>query len=714
MASPTGRGLSLPLDAGAAVWRIFGQGAAPRAKRLTYEQIEPVIREHVPSGDQDRAFTTVRSWFELGGPTPSLKRECRELVADLILDGVGPRRSDTAVWAIGSIEPHLSVDRIRRQWSSGDIESFIAAAIRALNGTSRTRPRTSGASADVDHEDESGFPRAVLQSGLVGAFARLDEEGLESLNEGLSPTIRNLIELAVELSPDSFVFVVAGLQAPAMQLKAARHRGSLRAWEDGTPLSWITDRSCDAAIALAILQTLKVVRTIDETGTAPVSAASPERLPNSHPTPESEGFGDAAQDLLLRLVERLGSLAPPVCLRWIRELLTHAPRTLPATSDGEKPLPLLRLEEECTKLTAGLFLKRWSADLLSQFRSELRPARHGSWVRHRAAVAWEVRKVSPERSAELAQIILDEHRRPVAEPHPARYVPGDWGDWNHRDWLEGLGTALALFREDLDLPAWVTTECRSLPLSVWDAEADLDAFAAAEQTVQYWFLVALLAVSRRAELHQPIPPSAVRALAEALWEHCRFCQQHLDSHPEASFAAELAARYAMEFGDADDQWILDQVQSTGVGPRALWALLEEPRGRSRQPLAAKPDYDEVIVGELTRVAFDRFRDGGQFDLENLEFWGRLWLTLGAVDQAERTAIAIAGFPLRATDRKLRILALKLYCLVVRHRKPSRRVDPNVARFYNQLWPVSSGTPSGERTDRLEIDEALTGSGLLRP
>ena len=105
MASPTGRGLLLSPEAGTAVWRIFGQGAAPRAKRLTYEQIEPVIREHVPSGDQHRAFTTVRGWFELGGPTPSLKPECRELVADLILDGVGPRRSDPAVWAIGSIEP---------------------------------------------------------------------------------------------------------------------------------------------------------------------------------------------------------------------------------------------------------------------------------------------------------------------------------------------------------------------------------------------------------------------------------------------------------------------------------------------------------------------------------------------------------------------------------------------------------------------------------
>ena len=229
MASPTGRGLSLSPEARAAVWRIFGQGAAPREKRLAYEQIEPVIREHVPSGDRDRAVTTVRSWFELGGPTPSLIPECSGLVADLILDGVGPRRSDPAVWAIASIDPPLSVDRISRQWSSGEIESFIAAAIRALNGVSRT----SGASAEVDHEDESGFPRAVLRSGLVGAFARLDEESLESPHAGLFPSISNLIELAVELSPDPFVFVVVELQAPAMQLKAAPPPGlpeSLGEW----------------------------------------------------------------------------------------------------------------------------------------------------------------------------------------------------------------------------------------------------------------------------------------------------------------------------------------------------------------------------------------------------------------------------------------------------------------------------------------------------
>ena len=702
MAGPTERGRSLSPEAGAAVWRIFGQGAVPGAKRSTYEQVESVIREQVPPGDQGRAIATARSWFESGGSARSLKPDCAELIADLIFEGVGPRRSDTALWAIGSIAPHLAAERIRRHWSSGEVQSFIDAAIQALNGVSAPPARSSRASREVDDADESGFPGVTLGKGVVEAFARLEEQSLGSANEGLHPTVGNLIELMVELSPERFEFVLEGLQAPAMQLKAARHLASQRAPEHGTPLTWITDRSCDAAIALAIVLALKAARAIDETSAAPISEALPA---------EPESFGDATQELLLGIVERLGGLAPPVCLRWISELLTHAARALPATSDGEKPLQLRRLEEECTKLAAGLFLKRWSADLLTQLRSDLGPPRQGLWVGLQAAVAREIRPSSAERSAELAQFIFDEHRRQLAE-HSTRYLPADWGDRNDRDWLEGLGTALALAQEDLDLLAWVTTECRSLPLSVWDAESDLDAFAAAEQTVRHWFRVALLAVPQRSELGLPISPPAVRALAEALWEHCRFCRQHLDSHPEASFTAELAARYAMEFGDADDQWILDQVQSNAVGPRSLWALLEERRRRPRQAVEANPGYDEMIVAELVRLASEHFGDGGQFDLENLEFWGRLWLHLGVVDQAERTAMAIADFPLRRHDRKSRILTLRLLGLVVRQRKRSRNARAYVVPLYNQLWPHYAKTPSTEKTDRREIDEALAGSEWL--
>ena len=70
------------------------------------------------------------------------------------------------------------------------------------------------------------FPRAVLRSGLVGAFARLDEESLESPNtrDSSRPSVTSLNwrwssarTLSSSWSQE--------LQAPAMQLKAARHLG---------------------------------------------------------------------------------------------------------------------------------------------------------------------------------------------------------------------------------------------------------------------------------------------------------------------------------------------------------------------------------------------------------------------------------------------------------------------------------------------------------
>ena len=327
------------------------------------------------------------------------------------------------------------------------------------------------------------------------------------------------------------------------------------------------------------------------------------------------------------------------------------------------------------------------------------------------AVARGIRESAPARAEELARVTLDEHRRQLAEQRDGHYLAPDWASWKDREWLEGLGTALALARKDLDLRAWVADECRDLPLSVWDAEEDPDGFAMAEQMAQHWFLVALLAVPQRRAFSRPLEPPVVRALAEAVWAHCRFCRQHLQTHPEASVAAELAARYAMQYGRGNDQWLLDQARGEGVGPGALRVLLEHRRS-SQLPVEGVSDLDDMIVAELVRIALGRFDDGGQFDLETLRDWGTLWLSLGAVDQAERTAMAIVSFPLRSTDRNSRILALKLLGLVVRHRKPRHGVAEYVVPLYNQLWPVFAGTPTQERKDREEIERAFVGSDLI--
>ena len=712
MAGPSGTEPALSPEIRAAVWRIFSAGAAPGTRGSAFENIESVIRLHVPPADQNRAIGTIRSWFDAGTHARWLNPDRAALAAELVLEGVGPRRSEDAIWAIASIGLDLSAGMIRRRWSSGESDSFVEAAIEALNGLVADSPMGGNSAGEGEEADDGGFRAAALRDGMVGAFARLEKQSLELVNQGLHPTVANLIDLAVDLSPESSPLLIERLKAPTMQAKAARRmvaRTSPR--ELPRIVEWITNRSVEAAVALSIVHTLSAVRKMDEGRLAGAILKSPKSVRDDDVTREKEP-PDAAASLLAQLLGRLGRLDPPVCLRWVGELLSRASQALSASGDEGKPRRLVELEEGCTRLAAGLFQDCASPDLLSQFQFGLRPGRRKRWVRHQTGIAKAMRELSPKRAAELAQATLDEHRRRLAEPWDGHYLAFDWGDWNDREWLEGLGTALALSGEELDLHVWVANECRDLPLSVWDAEEDLDSFAISEQIAQHWFLVALLAIPRRSEFGRPIEHSQVCALAEAVWAHCRFCRQHLDKHPEASVAAELAARYAMQFGQADDQWVLDQARGEGVGPRALCVLVEERRARRRQPEEGNPGYDEMIIAELVRIASNRFEDGGQFDLDTLGYWGKLWLSLGAVDQAERTAMAIVSFPLRATDRNFRILALKLLGLVVRTRKPARGVTEYVAPLYNQLWPVFGRTPAEEEVGRQEIERAFIGSELI--
>ena len=110
------------------------------------------------------------------------------------------------------------------------------------------------------------------------------------------------------------------------------------------------------------------------------------------------------------------------------------------------------------------------------------------------------------------------------------------------------------------------------------------------------------------------------------------------------------------------------------------------------------------MDELTRIASERFDDGSQFNLEDLRFWGLLWLGLGAIDEAEKTAEAILAFPLRPHDRPYKILALKLLAKVAGSRRLSATLAGFIASVYKQLWPGYA--PHEERSDRQQVDEML--------
>ena len=310
-----------------------------------------------------------------------------------------------------------------------------------------------------------------------------------------------------------------------------------------------------------------------------------------------------AADLLTGLVDRLADLPPLPCARWIGELLANAPYMLRPGGEHERPHPLKQLENACTEVLALLVRESWSEALLAELRAGLSLTPRTTWPRHLATVAWALREVAPPRAAEIARATLDEDKRYVASELESNTLFVHWADWHTREWISGLGEALALSVDKLDLPTWVSAQCRALPLSAWDAEENVQSFGTADRAVQHWFLVAFHAIESMEELGRKIDPGVVRTLAETFWGHCHFAGQFGVSEAEAPVVAEHAARFAIEYGEASDTWILDQVRNPGAGPRALWALIHQriEKGRYRSSGGPAVRRDDQHGDQTRRV-----------------------------------------------------------------------------------------------------------------
>ena len=705
--------ISLPDEAKAVIWRIFGEGELPLKRRSTHNKlIEQIVKAHAPSIDTNRAITEIRGWFESHGNQQWLKSEMSEPVAFLILEGVRTERGEIAIWAVGSIDADRAVRIIHSlRWSPKEVDSLVEAVLRTLKKLcDRDRVLDAARILEIDSASAKIPKSSVERKGRLETFRHLDIHGSELVDRGLRSAIGNFIELVIDLRPEQFETLIEKLDHPVIQARAAaRMIAAPHPSKHRKTLEWITKDSCDALVALAIVNTQNTVNELDEDlwdadymGVDQCRWRTELRLPQ-------DDIDSAAAALLNDLVDRLAVFDPLSCARWIGELLSDAPYGLHQRGGHEKPPRIEQLERACTKLLAHLVCQSWSDNLLAELCAGLCLTPRTTWTRHIADVAWEIREDEPARAAEIAQVALDLHDQHIAEQLEQSRLFLDWNDWHQREWFISLGRAFVLSQEELDLPEWVSAQCRELPLSVWDAEENYEAFIFADRAAHHWFLVALHAIPVLKELGRAIDPVAVRTLAETLWNHWHFAGQHLPSHPAALVASELTARFAAEFGEPSDTWLLEQARHLGVGPLALWALIDQRRLKSTREGGSDAHYNEMITTELVRIASDRFGNGAQFDLETLRFWGQLWLLLGASDEdasdeAEQTAIAICAFPLKEQDRVYKILVLKLFALVASKRKLPPEIEDYVAALYRQLW--SGHTTSEELEDREQIDEML--------
>ena len=704
MDSYANSGFLLPDAVSNVIWRIVGNDESPLKRETTSRLIDRTIRKyakHVPSAIQDNAIAEVRGWFEFHEKKGWLKEDMRESVAYLIVNAVrdnivtqsGLGRSETAFCAVGSIEPGLAAKIINSSWSPENVEVFGNYAFKTLK--------------DLCDRDAVLDPERIMRLGIANAKASLKDtksgERLETLwrmmedfDWWLHSCVANMIELLVKLNPDHFYTIVEGLSHPVIHLQAARcvteqHAPS----EHCVPLQWLTNTSTDDLVALAIVHILASVDTLD----------SDLRWGNERER-DQDKLDPTATRLLSDLVDLLGNLEPAMRARWVVELLSYGIFALHAQGGNEKPPRIEQLEELCSHQLKRLVQESWSEELSNELRVGLCLTPLTPRILPLAQVALEMREELPVRSAEIARLILDTHEQQIsAKLDGMDSFFYDLGYWTNSDWVKGLGIALALSDGELDVPEWVSGKCRALPLSVWDAEEDFELFLKAEKVAQFRFLVALHAVQMLTDVDRAEDPEAALTLAEDLWSHCQFVGRHIMWQLQDSDVAEYAARVAVVLGKPSDDWVLDQAGNAGVGPRTLWALLDQAMADGARGLELRDDPASAVA-ELRRTVSSRFDDVRGLGPTELYYLGKLWLLLGGSTEAEETAMAIASLPEKKLSRPHKIIALELLAFAASERRLTQEAENRIASLYSELW--GSYTPTEESVERQQVDDLLKG------
>ena len=690
----------LPAEATSAVWRIFGSGETSRPQPTSYELIEPIIRSRVSLAQQDEVISEIRAWFEQHGDRWWLKEEKREEAAVLILHGVGDALSstrgisdqETAFWAVGSVSADLAARIIRSIWSPETIDSFVRYALDTLEALCERDVVLDAARMGYGVPNSRASMSPVDRRNMLSRLRRS-----EGYDWWLFPGIFNIVELLIRLDCAHFHTLFDRIDHLAIQIRAAHCKVHLPESRDhGEPLQWISRDSPEALVALAIVNVLNSINSLDW-----------ESRRRAGMQGEVGELDPTASVLLTRLIDQLALIEPIDCAKWLIDLLDSGMSILNSHSRRGKAPRAEHLEEMCTQLLERLIRESWSDDMLCILRDGLGSNLLAPRTHPLAEIAWGLREVQPDRSAEVARLIMNMHEEHIEEIlADGRTLFYNLADWRDQDWISSIGVALALSCEEVDPSAWVEKKCRELPLSVWDAEENPDTFRVADQVAQFRFLVAFDALVPLDELGRKVDPVKVRALAEKLWVHCHFAGQHLYGQHIGTDAAEYAARVAVELGEPDVIWILDQARAAHVDPRTLWGIIDQRLFKNAREVKPGKEPEDDVFTEICHATSTRFGGGRALSLHELCYTARLWLLLKDPEESQHTAMEILSFGnLGPHERTYKILALKLLAFAAHEIGSSPAFTSEIKSIYGQLWS-SNYTPVDESNDRQQVDEFL--------
>ena len=691
--------IQLPLNARQAMWRIFGNGLAPKKQQTWHDLVGPIIQSRLGKTDEaERAVAEIQSWFDPDGGANQLSPDMSEPVAEMIIDGIGRalsdttgfRNHDTAFWAMGSIAPDVSAAIIRSSWRPEQIDAVAAYVLDTLES--------------LHEKGEIIDPRYAFGREIQGVRVRSSEKGhydsLRAFHIGPEtafhayrttyPGIASIVHLLLELKPEMLPELVERVQDPLLQSFGAFCVAGTRATSDHRqPLRWITDTSPAALIALAVLHILEIARKA-EMASATVSGCSAAETPD--PTTLADPISDLASSL--------AALGPARSTWWAFELLNHT-----YFGPDEKRSRAELFEQHFIQLLEDVVLHHWSDEVIRELESGLRRARFEPRGKPLADITWAIRGQQPEKAARIACILLDEHERhTTAALEDDLKLPYLSGRWSHQDWLTALAAAVVIHHEGIDPVDWAIEKCKALPLSPWDADEEGGVFRAADQVAQTQMTIALYAVQLLADVGRTLHSEKLRAFAEQVWAHMGFVRRYSDSITEDSVAAELAARLSVVLGEPDQEWLLGQAKNPTVDPLTFWALLDQVR------LQCKTSTDVGALVKIRELASHRFINPVEVNPRSAPHLANLWLILDAPREAAKTAeVLLTYHPIRATrfthaDRAHTIAALKMMALAESRGELADDLFEASRSLYDSLW--GPYTPSDETHAQQEIDVFL--------
>lgn len=676
-------------------WRVVGATESPirRAPDLT-KMLDGLARQYVPDGERKRVIETINGWYETRDGRPSLVEDTKDKVHEWVLRGVGqrlleaqPEQKDTLFWAMGAVNPEAAAETIRTSWDPEQIDKLAEYAI----GTLKVLCEKSDV---LDPSRAVGFEAA---GGKVYADPKYKEERIKTffiaerfqpsvICWGLYTGVAKVTQLTMMLRPDQFPQLVESADHPAVQGWALFIMSPYHGTDPSQALDWLKGKPSEPLTAIAIVHTLKNVQEL---------AWELERRKRNQGEGE-ELYGTASQ-LMSCLVNRLAQFEPAQSVRWLSELYENRVLILGMNRRTSEYDPGEDLEEHCVDVMTELVSRNWDSDLRQALQSGVRWGAITQQSLPLGTIAHKIHDDYPERSAEIARIVIEKHKQHIGEiVENTEGIHYSLTDSRTVKWMRGLGAALAIALPESESPLdWAITQCSQLTLTAWEADDVPEKFRVADEVAQTQLAVAFYAVLARYEAGVIVEPETVRRLAERAWQHCHFVGQQQAYRLEEPELEELAARVAVALGKPAEEWLVTQANSSEIGARGLWSLVDAYLENNSHP---------IFSNELSSRIASQYRTSKGTEISTLRYLAMTWQRLESADAALQTAEAMMEYHRRAMEREDYLTVMSLLILATRQKGSTSKTKRDMRTLYDHLW--ASHTPREEVETKQIADRLL--------